>query len=240
MLFAQTVGEPLHRLLTRRLPTFTRLTLGDAHVLHHLLQLAQRLFGLCHAALLHQLLDAVHHALQVVLRHLHSLALLLLAALLFLRLLALQLTHVVVSGAAQLFHQLCDLCVRGTVLHRLLQTFLRAAHPVQRVGQNAFFQFNRQIPQIIRDLGLHLVGQSIAGANFDPFNQPPQTQRCRVRAEHIRRAIGHRPQHLRETVGVALGPQQITPLLNHRRRQRIEKAPPRQDHLRRWGGRLLL
>ncbi len=242
MLLTQAIGQPLHRLFTLGLPTFARLALGNTHVLHHLLQLAQCLFRLGHAALLHQLLNPVHHALQVVLRHLHGLALLtllLVAVFAFLRLLALQLAHIVVGGAAQLFHQLCDLGVRGAVLHRLLQTLLCAAHPVQRIGQHAFLQLNRQVPQIIRDVGLHLVGQTIAGANFDPFNQPPQAQRRRVRAEYILRTIGDRPQDLREGVGVALGPQQITPLFNDGRRQRIEKASSRQGHLRRRGGRLL-
>ena len=76
LLIAQRFGQAFHRLLTRRLATLTLLALCDLHVLHHFLQLAQRLFGFGHAALLHQLLNAVHHALQIILRHLHGIALL--------------------------------------------------------------------------------------------------------------------------------------------------------------------
>ena len=104
MLLAQCLRQPLHSLLALALP---RLAAGHAHRLHHLLKLAQRLFGLCHSALRHQLLNTVHHILQVLLGELHGLALC--HALPLLRLLLCKLLHIVLRRLAQRLHQLGNL-----------------------------------------------------------------------------------------------------------------------------------
>lgn len=183
---AQRIRQPLHRLLTGRIAALSGLAFGDAHVLHHFLQLAQRLGGFGHAALLHQLLNAVHHALQIVLGHLHRLALrLLVFARALLRLLALELLKVVFGGAAQLVHQLGDFGLRGTVLHRLVQPVLRAAHPLKRIGQHAFFQLNRQRPKVVGQLGLHLFIQPVARPQFQPPDHLLEPQSCHLRAQII-------------------------------------------------------
>ena len=104
LLLAQSVRKTLHRLLTGGLAALALLPFGDAHVLHQLLQFFQRFGSFGHAPLLHQFLNAVHHALQIVLGHLHAIALrlLVLAVLtaLLLRLLALQLLDVIFGSTA--------------------------------------------------------------------------------------------------------------------------------------------
>ena len=74
LLFAQGLGEPLHRLLGRgfrhdlALPCALRACAGSRS---NSCSSRNRLFGFGHAPLLHKFLDPVHHALDVVLRHLH-------------------------------------------------------------------------------------------------------------------------------------------------------------------------
>ncbi len=74
---------------------------------------------------------------------------LLLLAVLPLRLLALQLLHVIFGGAAQFLHQLGDFLIRGAVFHRFVQTLLRAAHPLAGVVQVTLFKLQRQIPEVL-------------------------------------------------------------------------------------------
>ena len=62
LLIAQRLGQAFHRALPFGL-TILALPLGDAHILHHALEFLQSLLRFGHAALLHQLLDPVHHAL---------------------------------------------------------------------------------------------------------------------------------------------------------------------------------
>ena len=240
LLLTQRVRQPLHRLLTGRIAALTRLAFGDAHVLHHFLQLAQRLGGFGHAALFHQLLNAVHHALQIVLGHLHRFALrLLVFARALLRLLPLKLLQIVFGGAAQLVHQLGDFGLRGTVLHRLVQPILRAAHPLKRIGQHAFFQFDRQRPEVFGQLGLHLFVQPVARPQFQPPDHLLEPQRRHLRTQVIAGGITHRAQHLRNARRICARPQKIAPHLNHRCRRRLEKTPPRQGQLAHLGHGLL-
>ena len=154
------------------------LTLGDLHVLHQALQFLQRLLRLGHAALFHQLLNAVHHGLQVVLTHGHAAfghLLRVLHGAVTHRLLG-QLVHVILRGVAQFLHQLRDLLVRGTVLHRLGQPLLRALQPFQRIADIALFQQQRQIPQRLRDLVPLLGFQTIFGHRLKPPQDHPQAQ----------------------------------------------------------------
>src|SRR6056297_2537436 len=154
LLFAQRLCKAFHRLLPRRLALLA-LALGDLHIFHHLLEFFQRLLRLGETPLFHQLLDAVHHVLQILAVHLHHvLGALLIAAVVgvfALRLLHL-LAQVILRGVAQFLHQPGDLLLAGIVLHRLAQTLLRGAHPLQRVAHIAIFQQNAQIPQRLRDL----------------------------------------------------------------------------------------
>ncbi len=131
LLLPQCLGQSLHRLLARRL-TLLALALGDLHVLHHLLELFERLLRLGIAALFHQLLNAVHHVLQILLVHLHhvfSAALVASFGILTLGLLHF-LAQIILRGVAQILHQPRDFFLAGTILHRLAQPLLRGAHPL--------------------------------------------------------------------------------------------------------------
>ena len=214
--------------------------MSDAHVLHHFLQLTQRLSRFSHAALLHQLLNAVHHALQIILRHLHGLALGLLAfALALLRLLALELLQILFGGAAQFLHQLGNLCRRRAVLHRLIQPILCPAHPRERIGQHAFFEFNRQRPEVFGHLGLDLFVQPIARADFQTADQLLEPQNRHIRAQILPRRIGHSAKHLRDARRIGPRPQKIAAHLDDCCRRGIKKAPPRQGQLAHLGHGLL-
>ena len=244
MLFTQRIGQTFHRLLTRGLPALARLALGHAHVFHHFLQLFERLFGLSHAALLHQLLDVVHHALQVILRHLHAIALLALrlvspVTLILLGLFAAQLVEIFLSRAAQLIHQLGDFFFGGPILDRLIQAILRTAHPFKSIRQDTFFQLNGQPPHVFGQLVLGLITQIYACIDFQPVNDLAQPQGRGLGAERLFGAIRYGAKHLRHTGRTGLGPQQIAAHFDHCRRCWIKKAPSRQHQLRRWSGRLL-
>ena len=133
LLLAQRVGQTLHRLTASRI-ALTVLALGHAQVFHHPLKLFQRLLRLGKPALFHQLLDAVHHVLQILLRHPHHVFRELLVAVLLpvsLRLLRL-LAQIVLRGVAQFLHQLGDLFVAGAVF-----SSPRSAVPAPRASAQA-------------------------------------------------------------------------------------------------------
>ena len=109
------------------------------------------MLGLGHTALLHQLLDAVHHFLQVVLGHgdgVFAVELAIFAGLLVLALgLAGHLAQIILGGIAQFLHQARNLLIRGAVFHGLLQLVLGLPHAFQRAVQITLFDLQRQIPQ---------------------------------------------------------------------------------------------
>ena len=123
LLFAQRVLQVLHRLLARRArPVACAVVLGDAQVLHQLVELVHQLCRFGHAALFHQLLDAVHQRLDLVLRDAHRVLLgalrLVRPAFAAFRILR-QHVQVIIRRLAQFLHQLGDLGIAGAIAHRL-------------------------------------------------------------------------------------------------------------------------
>ena len=114
LLFPQGFCQAFHGLFARRL-TLLALTLCDLHVFHHLTELFERFLRFGHAALFHELLDAIHHLLQIVLAHLHHVLvlrhLLIRIVLLVLLRLAGQLTQIIVSRFTQFLHQFGDFLI---------------------------------------------------------------------------------------------------------------------------------
>ena len=232
LLVAQRLGEAFHGALAFGLAALA-LSLGDAHVLHHLLKLLQRLLRFGHAALLHQFLNAVHHALQVVLRHLHAvfghLRVRVHRIAVLLRL-PRQLAKVFIRRLAQLLHELRDLFVTGAVAHGLAQPFLRAPQPFQRVGQIALFQQHGEIPERLGDFVAHLAGQADLRLRLKPPEDDAQAQIGGFRPEQPLGPVRHGAQHLRHAGGVVAVPQKVTPLFGDRCGQRVEEAPRGQPH----------
>ena len=137
------------------------LPFGDLYVLHHLAQFFQGLLGFRHAAFFHQLLNAVHHRLKIVLGHFHALLVLALLAVgvLFTLLLitAGKLAHVIIRRFAQFLHQFRDFLFAGTVLHGLGQTVLRAFKPFAGILKIAFFKNKREVPHVFGQFGNHFI-----------------------------------------------------------------------------------
>ena len=210
--------------------------MGDLHVLHHLLQLAQGFLRLGHAALFHQLLDAVHHPLQVVLAHLDRVLILghlLLVLVRVLLCLPRELPQVVIGGLAQLLHQLGDLLIAGAVLHRLVQPVLRALQPFQRVGQVTLFEQQRQIPERARDLVLLLGAHAVGGKGVEAALDGAQPQVGHRRAEDVVWLVADGAEDLAHVAGIVARPEQRAALLDERGGKRVEEAAPRQgDDLR--------
>lgn len=150
LLISQRLGQAFHGLLTGIVAALPLLAFGHPQVLHHLLEFFQRLLRLGKAALFHQLLDAIHHVLQVLIgQHLHVTRLapvglvgLISLALRLLRFLA----QVILGRVAQFLHQPRDLVLARAVPHRLAQALLRRTHPLQRVADIAVFQQDGQVP----------------------------------------------------------------------------------------------
>ena len=70
LLLAQTVGEIFHLLpaaLLTLLPISARLPRGHLKILHQTVNLFQKLLRLGHTTLFHELLQTIHHLLQLVL-----------------------------------------------------------------------------------------------------------------------------------------------------------------------------
>ena len=234
LLVAQGFGKPLHGLLAGRLLPLP-LALRDLHVLEHALQFLQGLLRLCHPALLHQLLDAVHHALQVVLRHGHAVvghrvAILLRLLVLALRLLG-KLAHVIAGRIAQFLHQAGDLLVAGAILHGLLQPFLGLAQTLQGVFKIAVLQFDGQIPKRLCDLVLLFDTQPVHKVRLERPDDRAQPQVIGFALENaLFRAMAQRAQDLRHAPAIVARPQQVAPLFDDRRGHRVEKPPRRQVH----------
>ena len=211
-----------------------RLALGHPHVFHHLLKLAQRLLGLSHAALLHELLNTIHHILQVLLGELHAFALLSLFTILLLLLLLLlgELLHVFVCRFAQLLHQLCDFFLRGPVAQRFSKLILCFTHPLKCIREIAVFQIERQIPKCPRQLRNRLIIQSaICDFGLHPPQNRAQTQIIGLTFEKSIRLMGNRSQKLGNARRIFTVPEQITAQLNHGSRQRIEEFACREIDL---------
>ncbi len=245
LLIAQCLCETFHRLLALRLLPLALLALSDLHVLHHLLEFLQSLLRLGHAALLHQLLDPVHHLLQIVLCHLHRIILCALFALLLLliaitRRFALQLVDVVLIGAAQLIHQFSDFIIACAIFHRLRQTFLRAAHALERVADITIFDEQRQVPKRLRRLIAVLFAKGIiANLRLYAAQNHPQFQICRFTTEHVIGAMRDCTQHLSRARTICLGPQKPLALLDQGIRHGVKETSPRQRHVVSIGPRAL-
>ena len=210
------------------------LTLRELHILHQALQLFQRLLRFGHAALFHQFLNTVHHGLQVVLTHLHATlghVLTVLHRPVAHRLLR-HLVHVVLRSVPQFLHQLGDLLVRCTVLHRLRKTFARAFQTFQRAAKIAFFQDKRQIPQSLRDLVALVWLQSVARCCLQPPQDHPQPEIGRLGPKKsLFGTMRYGAQHLRHTRGIVRCPEQVAPLFDHRIGKRVEEPPRGQVYL---------
>ena len=188
-----------------------------------------------HAALLHQLLDAVHHFLQVVLAHLHHVLVLshflIRVVLLVLLRLTGQLAQVIVRCLAQFLHQFGDFLIRCPIAHRLGQTVLRALQALQRILKITFFEPYRQIPHGLRNLGLLIVAHCHARQGLDTAHDGAQAQEISAGAEHIVGPMRNRAHQHRHIVGILAVPQQRPAQVDDRAGHRIEEPTPRQgDH----------
>ena len=135
--------------------TVAALTLGDLHVLEHLLQRVQHLLRLGHAAFLHQFFDLAQHFFEIGHRHVGAFALIRLIRLVARLGVFRELAHVIVHRLAQFLHQLGDFLVAGALPHGLAQPLLRLPEPFERIVEVAFFQHQRGVPE---DFG-HLVAR---------------------------------------------------------------------------------
>src|SRR6056297_3497363 len=208
LLLAQGLGEAFHRLLTRALLTLTG-ALRDLHVLHHLAKLFEKPLRLLHAALLHQLLKLLQHVVELTLGHLLHLALLGLLVRVLLRLFR-ELAHVIVHRLAKLLHELGDFLVGRAVLHRLRETLLRPAEPLERIREIALLHEKRDVPQDRRHFVAGLFGQrAVIRRRLEAADQDAELEVRRLLGEHLLGLVGDRPQHRGHPGGIVARPQKI-------------------------------
>ena len=149
LLLAQRLAQLIHRTLLAF--ALAALALGDAQVLHHAVELLQKLLRLGHAALIHQALDLIHHLLDLVAGDL--LALLTRAVEFLGRILLTLLGQHIGIGIrrlAQFIHQALHLIGAGAVADGFGQPLLRLLHALQGIGQTAIPKLHRRIPQHLR------------------------------------------------------------------------------------------
>src|SRR6056297_424831 len=208
LLLAQGLGKALHRLLTRALLTLTG-ALRDLHVLHHLAKLFEKPLRLLHAALLHQLLKLLQHVVELTLGHLLHLALLGLLVRVLLRLFR-ELAHVIVHRLAKLLHELGDFLVGRAVLHRLRETLLRPAEPLESIREIALLHEKRDVPQDRRHFVAGLFGQrAVIRRRLEAADQDAELEVRRLLGEHLLGLVGDRPQHRGHPGGIVARPQKI-------------------------------
>ena len=233
LLIAQGFGQILHRLLARGLRAVATLALGDAQVLHQLVQLLHQLCSFGHPAFFHQFLNPVHQRLKLV--HAHLLTLLAAVGLIGAVTAGLGLfrqhPQIVVGRLAQFLHQFGDFLVRGAVAHGLCQPLLRAPQPFARVGQTPVFQLHRQFPQRIHNLGLALFGQAEFRHAVQTPCDRPHPQIDRLAGKEPFGAVGHSLQDLHDTRRILVRPHQVAPLFDDSARQGLKEPPARQDDL---------
>ena len=157
---------------------------GHLQIIHHLLELGQKLLcGVTRAAARH-VLEPVEHVLQIALaqhpriRIERAIALRIVAQLLRQRL------HVAVHRLAQLVHQLLDFLIAGAVLQRLAQRVLGVAQRGLRVGHVAVFDVDRHRPQPLGDIAQRIV---VVGAHQLPVDRAQPQIGAGVRHEFVRR-----------------------------------------------------
>src|SRR6056297_1521 len=224
LLLAQGLGEALHRLLTRALLTLTG-ALRDLHVLHHLAKLFEKPLRLLHAALLHQLLKLLQHVVELTLGHLLHFALLGLLVRVLLRLFR-ELAHVIVHRLAKLLHELGDFLVSRAVLHRLRETLLCPAEPLERIREIALLHEKRDVPQDRRHFVAGLFGQrAIIRRRLEAADQDAELEVGRLLGEHLLGLVGDRPQHRGHPGGIVARPQKIAALFHDGLRERVEESP---------------
>ena len=153
LLVAQGLAQILHRLvagvaLTAALPV----ALGHLHVVHEVAQLVHQFLRLGGPALFHQLLQLVQHLVQLVLRHLHSGAVLRGFGIVLGPVLFGLLTHVIVQRVLHFLHQIVDLGRCGPVLDGFVHPVLGAFQPFQRRGEVAFLDHQGNLPQLFGHL----------------------------------------------------------------------------------------
>src|SRR5690606_676580 len=211
------------------------LSLAHLQVVHHVLELRQKLLGLIPGARLGEILDLVEHPVEIaraqllhVLRHLHR-------RIRVLHLALGELAQELLHGLAQLLHQPLDLFVAGAVLERVAQRLLRLAQPLLRRREVAFLDAESDLPQIVDDLAQLVVG---------PCHRQPGARRddaqivARIVEGFVRAQGGgiHQRQHATLLVGVE---RQDAALLDDGTGERVGKRPLRQHEFLRRGAAFL-
>ena len=197
----------------------------DLHVLHQLPHLFHQFGRLGHAALFHQLLQLVHHLLQLIAGHPHAFAVLVRLVGVVGNALGLlgQFVHVFLHRLTHFLHQFVDLGGVGPVADRLVQPVLGALQPFQRRLQVALFDQEGQRPEFLGNR-VAVFGRQAGLFGVQLAQQHLQARQHALLADQPFGLVQHRLQPLRRRRRVGAVPQKITAQFGQCRRHRIEKA----------------
>ena len=186
-------------------------------VLHHLLELLQKLTGRILGAVARQVLQPVEHVLEILRAHRAGVAVERPGKLLIVLLLLAHRLHVAIHRGAQLVHELLEVLLAGAALERLAQRLLGVAQRRLRVGNVAVLEADRHRPQPPDDVAQIVVG---LGANQRPEDRAQPEIDAGVGRELLRRHRQRveRGDDERSRIGVE---REIAPLLDQRLRQRL-------------------
>ena len=137
-----------------------------------------------------------------------------------------ELAHVIVHRLAKLLHELGDFLVGRAVLHRLRETLLRPAEPLERIREIALLHEKRDVPQDRRHFVAGLFGQrAVIRRRLEAADQDAELEVGRLLGEHLLGLVGDRPQHRGHPGGIVARPQKVAALFDDGLRERVEEPP---------------
>ena len=224
LLAAHDLAQLVH--LLAHLARFAVLLLAAAaglQVVHHVFQFRQQLLRLVAIAGFRQVLDLVHHLVEIALaqflravRHLHGV--------LLVRMALGEFAQEILHRLAQFLHRLVDVLVTRAVLQQVLQVLLGLTQALLRRRQVAFLDAERDVPEVA-----HHVAQLVVA--LGQLQSAARAHDGEIVRHVVERVLGtqrdgvHQREHALLGVGVE---RQQSAILDDGARQRIGKRTLRQ------------
>ena len=227
-------SELVHLLAHRPALLLLLLLSAGLEVVHHALQFLQHLLGLVTGAGAGQVLDLVEHVVEIALAQRilgHGLILGILVG----RVLARQLTQIVLHGFAQFIHQLADLFIRGAILQSFGQGVLGVAQTPLGQRKVAVFELQRHTPHVVDGRAQIFIRAGVLKAPADRLQQ-------QVMGEIGNGLVGRdgqRVMQVKDPRQIVCVERQHTALLDDSGGQGFGKAPAGQDGFQRLAAAFL-